>query len=538
MTDVLLIQPPIRDFYLTAKRTLPTGLASVAGALRAHGFSVAMIDALASRKSRPRPRPDEMAYLDPFYGTPDRSPVALFHGYYHFGYAFDHIGRLARAAGAPLVGISALFTAYADDALETARAVKAHHPDCAVVVGGHHATALPAEVMACRAVDYVLRGEGEVGMPILAERLRSGWSLADVPGIVYRHGDGTLHQSSPAAMADLDEAPPPAIDLIDPRRYRRKGRGSVVAVTSRGCPLRCTYCCFGGDFPPYRRRSASAAVDEITRAAQMSDAGFIDFEDENLSLDRGWVLELLDGLRSRLGPLAPELRAMNGLYPPSLTEPVIRAMRDAGFRTLNLSVGSMDEAQLRRFGRPDVRAGWERVLALTGAAGMGAVSYLIVGAPDQPPTVSLADLCHLAARPTLVGISVFYPAPGSADYARCEAAGLLPPSFARMRASAIPIEHLTDRRASVTLLRLGRIVNFMKALAADGDLPDAASGVPARLDPGDRRAAGIAILRTFLKDGRIRGVTPTGEVFEHEVDRDLTRMFLEARPAVVPTAAG
>ena len=229
---------------------------------------------------------------------------------------------------------------------------------------------------------------------------------------------------------------------------------------------------------------------------------------------------------------------MNGLYPPSLTEPVIRAMRDAGFRTLNLSVGSMDEAQLRRFGRPDVRAGWERALALTGAAGMGSVSYLIVGAPDQPPTVSLADLCHLAARPTLVGISVFYPAPGSADYARCEAAGLLPPSFARMRASAIPIEHLTDRRASVTLLRLGRIVNFMKALAADGDLPDAASGVPARLDPGDRRAAGIAILRTFLKDGRIRGVTPTGEVFEHEVDRDLTRMFLEARPAVVPTAAG
>ena len=305
MTDVLLIQPPIRDFYLTAKRTLPTGLASVAGALRAHGFSVAMIDALASRKSRPRPRPDEMAYLDPFYGTPDRSPVALFHGYYHFGYAFDHIGRLARAAGAPLVGISALFTAYADDALETARAVKAHHPDCAVVVGGHHATALPAEVMACRAVDYVLRGEGEVGMPILAERLRSGWSLADVPGIVYRHGDGSLHQSAPAAMTDLDEAPAPAIDLIDPRRYRRKGRGSVVAVTSRGCPLRCTYCCFGGDFPPYRRRSASAAVDEITRAAKMSDAGFIDFEDENLSLDRGWVLELLGGLRQAWDRLPP-----------------------------------------------------------------------------------------------------------------------------------------------------------------------------------------------------------------------------------------
>ena len=44
MTDVLLVQPPIRDFYLTAKRTIPYGLASIAAAPRRRGFTVAAIE--------------------------------------------------------------------------------------------------------------------------------------------------------------------------------------------------------------------------------------------------------------------------------------------------------------------------------------------------------------------------------------------------------------------------------------------------------------------------------------------------------------
>ena len=51
MSDILLIQPPIRDFYLTAKRTIPYGLASIAAMLEADGFTVTILDALATRKA-------------------------------------------------------------------------------------------------------------------------------------------------------------------------------------------------------------------------------------------------------------------------------------------------------------------------------------------------------------------------------------------------------------------------------------------------------------------------------------------------------
>ncbi|RPJ71131.1 MAG: radical SAM protein, partial [Desulfobacteraceae bacterium] len=57
MIDLLLVQPPIRDFYLTAKRTIPYGLAAIAAAARAKGLAVAILDGLATPKSRLLPLP-------------------------------------------------------------------------------------------------------------------------------------------------------------------------------------------------------------------------------------------------------------------------------------------------------------------------------------------------------------------------------------------------------------------------------------------------------------------------------------------------
>ena len=214
MTDILLIQPPVQDFYLTAKRTIPYGLACIAGVLRQEGFSVKLIDGLSTSKSRILDLPKEMEYLRQFYGRPDRSPFGLFHHYRHFGYSFEHIGRTARDSGAFLVGISALFTPYFKEVLTVAESVKRFYPACHIVVGGHHPTVFPDHAMEHRAIDFVIRGEGEVSMPLLAEALKAGQSLEPIPGIVFRKKDKTLHINEPAFAADPDRLPQPAIDLI------------------------------------------------------------------------------------------------------------------------------------------------------------------------------------------------------------------------------------------------------------------------------------------------------------------------------------
>lgn len=528
MVDILLIQPPIRDFYLTAKRTIPYGLASIAAGLLEAGFSVQIMDALATAKYRAVDLPPEMSYLQPFYGRPDRSPFALFHHFRHFGYSFDTIGQRVKKAQPFLVGISSLFSAYEAEALQTARIVKAYHPNCKIVVGGHHATALPERVMASTAVDFVLRGEGELSMVLLAKALRNGTGCTEMPGIVYRKADGSLCVGEAVCECNPDDLPLPAGQLIDRRYYRRDKKAAAVVVASRGCPLACTYCSMGASsFLRYRRRSVASVIREIEMAVNNDHVGFVDFEDENLSLARNWFLGLLDEIKQRFGGKTPELRAMNGLLPSSLDEPVVAAMQAAGFRTLNLSLVTTAKAQLKRFNRPDVRRAFDRTLTLARAYDLQAVGYIIVGAPFQKASDSLKDLLYLAERRVLAGTSVFYPAPGSMDYRRCAALGLLPRHFSCMRSSALPLSHRTTRKQAVTLLRLSRIINFIKSLIDSGlPMPQPMPASRSTAAPDNRREAGRRLLQFFLYDGIIRGVSPEGEVFEHEVDLELSKEFL------------
>lgn len=529
MAVIVLVQPPIEDYYLTKKRTVPYGLLSIAAALKHHGFDACILDGLATDKSRPLARPDRFAHLDEYYGRPDLSLFCLFHGYRQFGYNLDHIALQVRKQKPFLVGISSLFTAYHDTAMATAAAIRQRNPGVPIVMGGHHPTLFPQEVAGSPVVDYVIRGEGEEPLPLLCRALIDGTPVSQIPGIACQTPVHRITRS-PHWTADLSSLPLP--DRDKPAYYRRSKKDAIVIVSSRGCPMPCTYCSVSATsgHGPFRRRPVSHVIKEIRYQADGRDIGFIDFEDENISFDRSCFLALLDEICILFKDRPVELRAMNGLFPPSLDSGMIAAMARAGFKTLNLSVGSFSLDQLKRFRRPDVRAAHDRAVAAANKLGLTCVSYMIAAAPGQSATDSLADLLYLAERPTLAGVSIFYPAPGSRDYDQCRQLGVLPDSFALMRATAFPLDHTTTRVQAATLLRLGRILNFMKH-CADRDLclpvpRPAPAG--ALVDPAaGREAFSRQLLQWFLFDGHIRGVDHQGQVYIHKTDRNLGRTFAE-----------
>jgi anaerobic magnesium-protoporphyrin IX monomethyl ester cyclase len=528
MANILLIQPPIHDFYLTAKRTQPYGLASIAASLRKVGFSVEIFDGLATAKSRVIPWPEKMDYLMPYYGRPDLSPFGLFHHYRRFGYSLEHIAKQAKASEAFLIGISSLFSAYSDVALETATAVKKVCPQVPIVLGGHHPTALPESVMDYPGVDYVLRGDGEVGLPALAKAIREKTSLESVPGLVHRTPGGAVAIKTPVVATDLDALPIPAFDLISWRHYQRAGRASLALTATRGCPMRCTYCAVNASsYHGYRRRSIESVMAELTRAFDLHPMGFIDFEDEHICADRQWVMALMNRIAHQFRRWRPELRAMNGLYAPNLDDEVLKSMQEAGFRTLNLALISTVVSQLKRFARPEITGDVDRVLRMARLRGLNTVAYLIVGGPDQDPYLSVDDLVFLAERKVLAGVSVFYPAPGSGDYSWCRRHDLLPSDAILMRSSALPLSHITDRTQAATLLRLGRVLNFMKSLLDHGESLPSAVKAPGKIDQGmDRVAIGKLLLGTFFADGILRGVDSDGGLYPHTVDLSLTNRFI------------
>jgi len=520
MSTILLVQPPIREFYLTQKRTIPYGLASIAATLEAANFHTEIIDALARNKSKPIDLPREFNHLSPYYGRLDISAFALFHQFRHFGYSHEHIGCRVRDRQPMAVGISSLFTAYADQALDTAKAVKKFYPKAIVIMGGHHPTLFPEQTLACSSVDFVLRGEGEVSMAKLCTLIEKGAGPAElqgVPGIAFKTND-SLYINEPAWVKDLETLPLPAREKINWNFYQRNKKAAVTVVASRGCPFPCSYCSVSAvsSHARFRRREVEGILKEIQAQADKKQIGFIDFEDENLTLNKGWVLELLAGVRKIFKGKEVELRAMNGLYPPSLDEEIISAMKASGFKTLNLSLGSFSKAQLKRFNRPDVRPAHDRALDMAEAAGMDAVSYIIGSAPDQTAQSSLNDILMLAQRRTLAGFSVFYPAPGSQDYGICREKGLLPASFSLMRSTALPLDHATSRRQAVTLLRLTRILNYMKSLV------DTPKGPATHRDRISQE-----LLDLFLRDGIIRGMDNEGQIYAQKTDPKLTGTFIE-----------
>lgn len=534
MNKIILIQPPIQEFYLTRKRTIPYGLASIAASLEKQGFPTQILDALARDKSRPIDYPPKFKYLNAFYGRSDLSLFSLFHSFKHFGYAHGHMGKLVRDKQPFLVGISSLFTAYGDQALETARAVKQFYPQAYTVLGGHHPTLFPEETLACDAVDFVLRGEGEVSLPLLCRFLteypKQPELLEKIPGVAFRRKTD-IFINPPAWIDDLDSIPLPSLEKINQTYYYRKKKAAITVVASRGCPMPCSYCSVSAtsSYAKFRQRSVSGILMEIQDQAENLDIGFIDFEDENLTLNKNWALDLLSGIQDIFKGKEVELRAMNGLFPPSLDREILLAMKGAGFKTLNLSVGSFSLKQLSRFKRPDVRKAHDRVVDTAKELGLNCVSYIIGAAPGQTALSTLNDLILLAGHQTLAGLSIFYPAPGSLDYARCEQMNLLPSDFSLMRSTALPLDHTTSRLQAITLLRLARVLNFLKSMIdTKGYLPapEPCSQSTIDLKGMEREALSEKLIQWFLWDGIIRGLDKKGQIYAHEIDQDLTQEFL------------
>jgi hypothetical protein len=77
---ILLIQPPIQDFYQTSIRTQPIGLAYLAASLKNNGHEVGILDCQTETK-KSIPIPGELSYLRNFYPFNDRSPFKLYTGY-------------------------------------------------------------------------------------------------------------------------------------------------------------------------------------------------------------------------------------------------------------------------------------------------------------------------------------------------------------------------------------------------------------------------------------------------------------------------
>lgn len=293
----VLINPPQRQPKKWGLPAVfqPLGLMYLASALKSCGWTVNVIDALASKQAS----------------------VVEDNGMVYYGLSFGDIKKTVRLLQPDLIGVSAVFSVNSQTVKELVCMLKEAFPTVKVVVGGPDASVRP---LFFSFADHVVVGEGEKAIC----NLSSKW--VEHPYTV-----------------DLDELAFPCREVFPMQNYfdaykmRRASRQSYIysgkwatMITTRGCPFNCVFCSIHLSMGKcLRKRSVSNILGEIEGLVKGKlGVKHINFEDDNISLDQKRFKALLEGIVS--GGFDFSWSLPNGVRADTLNEEIIALMSKSG----------------------------------------------------------------------------------------------------------------------------------------------------------------------------------------------------------------
>ncbi|WP_433329903.1 B12-binding domain-containing radical SAM protein [Spirillospora sp. CA-294931] len=408
--DCLFVNAPLRDYGARPRVndfTLPVlGMAYIATAARAAGFNVGVLDAEAA-------------------GLPVADVIAMMNQVAPRWAGFNLL--------APTYEVAARIAAGLDPAIR-------------VMLGGHHAKAMPAPILTdprMRRAQALVAGEAETRV---IELLHDHHARERLPGVMWLDADGNLARGrggEPAHLApDLDALP--VVDrrflAQDPRRAD-DGRIEANMVAARGCPYDCSFCGAAVSANPditIRVRDPYKLLEEMTDLHHQRQVTAFRFVDDLFLGTRRVITTMMEAFaRARVADWAvwDATGRINVLHRAS--DETLDQLVDNGLREVALGIESGSERLLRYVDKritPDmvrsvVRRLTERDIAVKG--------YFILGFPTETraelaETVTLVhDLWDLTSPlPGRFRASVFEfrPYPGTPEWDRLIATGRYTPS--------------------------------------------------------------------------------------------------------------
>ncbi|MFO0753350.1 MAG: B12-binding domain-containing radical SAM protein [Thermodesulfovibrionales bacterium] len=349
---ILLVNPWIYDFAAYNLWARPLGLLRVAEYLSGFEADISLIDCTDAgaprRYGTGRFRAEEVEKPEALRSVGLR--------YKRYGIGIDDLARSIREQGAfDCVLMTSLMGYWYPGVVRATEVIREVLGDIPVVLGGIYATLYPEHALACSGADFIYRGGLSrnlvFALSTFGFRMKKKRKGGPLP--YYRLG---LYQHFPFAPLQL----------------------------STGCPCACPYCASALLAPVCERRPPLEVLREI---GELYDIGVREyaFYDDALLLDADRSLvPLLEGVREK--GLALNFHCPNGLHARCIDRKTARLMRETGFRTLRLSLETVNEERQRETGGKINCRDFERAVRLLQAEGfdkreLGA--YLLYGLPGQ-----------------------------------------------------------------------------------------------------------------------------------------------------------
>ena len=171
----------------------------------------------------------------------------------------DYFENILKNKKIDVLGISSLFNVSSSTVEEMGKICRRVLPSAKIITGGHYPTNMYREILKKGICDYIILGEAEKELVWLLDHIKNPdieQKINDHPHIVGLKCIDNADKK-PAFISNLDSLPMPAWDLlpqveeyignsIDAERIgsstKKDAVRSASIFTTRGCPMRCTFC--------------------------------------------------------------------------------------------------------------------------------------------------------------------------------------------------------------------------------------------------------------------------------------------------------
>ncbi len=288
-----------------------------------------------------------------------------------------------------------------------------------VVTGGPHVSFLPEAVLEAGAADYVVRGEGELTLAALVERLAEGGDGGGVPGVSWLCEGVVTNNPDRCEPADLDRLPLPARDLLPLDRYQATLHDlqATTMLSSRGCPFDCAFCVASQLFGRrWRCRDPEAVVEELQEIRRRYGLRAIVFLDDNFTLNPERAIQICELIRRR--GIKVRWWCFSRVNTIVERHDMVEAMAAAGAGMVFLGIESAEPQVLREYQKRITPEDSVRAVELLRRHGIDTMGAFILGGVRE--TRRMAEQTIRFARqlrPAVAQFTLLTPYPGTRLFA-------------------------------------------------------------------------------------------------------------------------
>jgi len=387
------------------------GLLYLAAVLRKEGFHLRLIDCMDrchpevlrwQGLSAPQNRRWSMGK---FLRTPIVKPQAYRHvprHYCRYGMPEEIFDKLCLEGPTPaaILVTSGMTYWYPGVQMAIARLRKLF-PGTPVLLGGIYATLCTDHAQQHSGADVVIAGEAE---SVIVNAVESA---------LGENGNSFTGQLNTDHFLSLDTLPWPAFDLYPRLQF-------ATIMTSRGCPLKCTFCASRIVSGAYRWRSIDGVMAELEWLHHGLGVKEFAFYDDALLTNRDrHFLPLCERIIN--SKIRATFHTPNGLQAKFIDATTAQLIWRAGFKTVRLAYESGSQERQRDMSKKVSNESFAHAVENLYAAGFGPKeldAYVMMALPGQSFEEVLQSMAYVHTLGVGIRLAAFSPIPGTVDFDR------------------------------------------------------------------------------------------------------------------------